>query len=31
MQLLHHADEAMYIAKRQGKNRAMPWARAAIS
>lgn len=26
MQLLHHADEAMYIAKRQGKNRAMPWA-----
>jgi diguanylate cyclase (GGDEF)-like protein len=27
MQLLHHADEAMYVAKRQGKNRAMPWAR----
>lgn len=27
MQLLHHADEAMYIAKRQGKNRAMPWSR----
>lgn len=26
MQLLHHADEAMYIAKRQGKNRAMHWA-----
>ncbi len=25
MQLLHHADEAMYIAKRQGKNRAIPW------
>lgn len=25
MQLLHHADEAMYIAKRQGKNRVMPW------
>jgi len=28
MQLLHHADEAMYIAKRQGKNRVMPWSRA---
>ncbi|MDP2367173.1 diguanylate cyclase domain-containing protein [Rhodoferax sp.] len=28
MQLLHHADEAMYIAKREGKNRAMPWASA---
>ncbi len=28
MQLLHHADEAMYVAKRQGKNRAMPWAGA---
>ncbi len=28
LQLLHHADEAMYIAKRQGKNRAMPWSRA---
>ena len=27
MQLLHHADEAMYVAKRLGKNRAMPWAR----
>jgi len=26
MQLLRHADEAMYIAKRQGKNQAMPWA-----
>lgn len=29
MQLLHHADEAMYVAKRQGKNRAMHWARTA--
>jgi GGDEF domain-containing protein len=28
MQLLHHADEAMYIAKRQGKNRTMHWASA---
>jgi diguanylate cyclase (GGDEF)-like protein len=28
MQLLHHADEAMYIAKRQGKNRAIPWVNA---
>ena len=26
MQLLHHADEAMYAAKRQGKNQAMHWA-----
>jgi diguanylate cyclase (GGDEF)-like protein/PAS domain S-box-containing protein len=26
MQLLHHADEAMYVAKRRGKNQAMPWA-----
>ena len=26
MQLLHHADEAMYIAKRNGKNCVMPWA-----
>lgn len=25
MQLLHHADEAMYAAKRNGKNRAMAW------
>lgn len=29
MQLLHHADEAMYIAKRQGKNRVMPWTHTA--
>jgi diguanylate cyclase (GGDEF)-like protein/PAS domain S-box-containing protein len=28
MQLLHHADEAMYIAKREGKNRAVPWVSA---
>ena len=28
MQLLRHADEAMYLAKRNGKNRAMPWANA---
>lgn len=28
MQLLRHADEAMYIAKRLGKNQAMPWANA---
>lgn len=27
MQLLHHADEAMYLAKHSGKNRAVPWAR----
>jgi diguanylate cyclase (GGDEF)-like protein/PAS domain S-box-containing protein len=25
MQLLHHADEAMYVAKRQGKTRTMAW------
>ena len=31
MQLLHHADEAMYIAKRNGKNRVMPWARGTTS
>lgn len=26
LQLLRHADEAMYMAKRQGKNQAVPWA-----
>ena len=31
MQLLHHADEAMYLAKRTGKNRVMPWARGKTS
>ena len=31
MQLLHHADEAMYIAKRNGKNCVMPWARGTTS
>ncbi len=28
MQLLHHADEAMYAAKRNGKNQAKAWGRS---